>query len=79
LQHSGSLAFAQLRQQHDFAIGKLKGVMMGVGPAFVDLPESRHLVPESPSKEHAAFASNLLLEGKLGAGKHANGHARVVN
>jgi hypothetical protein len=30
LQYSRVLAFAQLRQQHDFSIGKLKGVMMSV-------------------------------------------------
>ena len=30
LQHCGVLTFAQIRQQDDFAVGKLKGVMMNV-------------------------------------------------
>jgi hypothetical protein len=53
--------------------------MMGVRPAFVDLSEPSHLVPEPPSEEHARLASDLLLESKLGAGKHTNGHATVIH
>jgi hypothetical protein len=32
-------------------------------------------VRELPLEDHARLASDLLLEGKLGAGKQANGHA----
>jgi len=34
-------------------------------------------VPKPPSEEHTSLASDLLLEGKLGAGKHTNGNVRV--
>jgi hypothetical protein len=78
LQHGGVLTFAQLRQQHDPPIRELKGVMMGVGPTFVDLSEPSNFMPEPPSEEQARLAADLLLEGKLGAGKHTNGHARVI-
>jgi hypothetical protein len=73
------LTFAKLRQQHGLPIRELKGVMMGVRPAFVDLSEPGQLVPEPPSEEHACLASDFLLESKLGAGKHTNGHARVIH
>jgi hypothetical protein len=36
-------------------------------------------VPEPPSEEHARLASDLLLESKLGAGKHTNGQVRVIH
>jgi hypothetical protein len=36
-------------------------------------------MPKPPSEEYARLASDLLLEGKLGAWKHANGDARVVH
>jgi len=69
LQYGRALAFAQLRQQDDFSVGELKGVMMKVGLALVDLFESRHRVPKPPSEDNASLALNLSLEGKLRAGK----------
>jgi hypothetical protein len=35
-------------------------------------------MPEPPSEEQACLAADLLLEGKLGAGKYTNGHARII-
>ena len=32
LQNGRALAVAQMRQQDDFSVGKLKGVMLNVGP-----------------------------------------------
>jgi hypothetical protein len=67
LQHGRALTFAQMRQQDDFSVGELKGIMMNVGPALVDLLELRHRVPEAPRENNASSASHLFLERKLGA------------
>jgi hypothetical protein len=79
LQHGRQLAFAQLRQQDDLAVGELKGVTMDVGPTLVDLLEFRHPVPESPGEDKASLESHLLLEGKLGAGEQTNGHITIID
>jgi hypothetical protein len=67
LQHGRALTFAQMRQQDDFSVGELKGIMMNVWPALVDLLELRHRVPEAPRENNASIASHLFLERKLGA------------
>jgi hypothetical protein len=45
LQHRRALTFAQLGQQHDRSVRKLKGIMMDVWPALVHLLELRHRMP----------------------------------
>ena len=80
MQHCGVLTFAQVRQQDDPPIRKLKGVMMGVRLTFVDLSKPCHLLSEPPPREEPArLALDLRLKSKLGAGKHANGHVRVIH
>jgi hypothetical protein len=39
--------------------------MVDVRPAFVDLSELRHRMPEPPGEEDPSLASDLLIEGKL--------------
>jgi hypothetical protein len=73
------LAFAQIRQQDDFSVGELKGVMMNVGLALVDLLEFRHRVPEPPREDDASLALNLFLKGELRAGKQTYGQFRLVD
>jgi hypothetical protein len=46
LQYGRTLTFAQTRQQDDFSVGKLKGVMMYVRLTLVDLLKLRDRVPE---------------------------------
>jgi hypothetical protein len=72
------LAFAQIRQQDDFSVGELKGVMMNVVLALVDPSAFRHRVPEPP-REDDALALNLFLKGELCAGKQTYGQFRLVD
>ena len=44
LQHSRSLALAQLRQQHGLTVGKLQRIMMDIRLALVDLAKLGHPV-----------------------------------
>src|SRR5579871_5086847 len=53
LQNRGMLADAEVSEQHDPAIGKLDGVVVGAGVIHVDLPEASH-----PMRDHPG----LLLE-----------------
>ena len=67
-----------MRQQHDFSIGKLKGVMMDVRAALVDLLELCHRVAKSPGEDDAVLASHLVFKRKLRAGKQTDSHIRFV-
>jgi len=69
LQHGRALTFAEVRQQDDFSIRKLKGVMMRVQLVFVDLLKLRDRVPEAPRENNASIETHLFLEGKFGAGE----------
>ena len=77
LQHGRVLTFAQMRQQHDLPVRKLKRIMMNVRLVLVDLSEHSHPMPElTPWAEHEdSLALHLLLESKLCAGKQAYGLA----
>jgi hypothetical protein len=45
LQHGRVLSFAQMRQQNDPPVRKLKRIMMNVRLVLVDLPEHSHSCP----------------------------------
>ena len=81
LQHGRVLSFAQMRQQHDFPVRKLKRIMMNVRLVLVDLSEHSHPMPElTPWAEHeATLALHLFLESKLCAGKQAYGHIGLAD
>jgi hypothetical protein len=53
--------------------------MMDIWPTFVDLSKLSQLMSEPPGKDQASLASDILLEGKLGAGKQTNGRIRVTD
>jgi hypothetical protein len=78
LQYRRSLTFAQMCQQDDFSVRKLKGVMMTVWLAPIDLLELGHPVPEAAGEEERSFASYLALKGEFGARKQTNSYARVI-
>src|SRR5258707_9811058 len=46
LQHRGTLAHTQTREQHHLPVRELKRIMMRHGVVHVDLPEAREPVPD---------------------------------
>ena len=44
LQHGRALAFVEMRDQHNLAVGKFQRIMMGAGVIHVDLPEPGNLM-----------------------------------
>ena len=69
LVRAGLRARREMRQQDDFSIRKLKGVMMRVQLVFVDLLKLRDRVLEAPREYNASIETHLFLEGKFGAGE----------
>ena len=45
----------------------------------LDLAKLRHLVSKPPGEDQASLASDLFLEGKLGAGKQTNGRITFID
>jgi hypothetical protein len=86
LQHACILTCAQMREQHDPTIGKLKGIMVRVPIVQVHLPKPSHRVTDvlRLSLEKAQLKSrNLTLdfafERDFRARKKAHGHLRLSN
>ena len=81
LQHGRALTFAQLRQEDDLPIGKLKRIMMGVGLVHVDLPKLSHAVAELTicAEYPGGLALHFLLEGELCTGKQTYGDVPVLD
>ena len=64
------MPFHQVRQEHDFPIRKLQGIVMGVQAVYIDLPEDRGFVVDNifaPRPQTGAL--NFVSEGQLRARK----------
>jgi hypothetical protein len=79
LQHSGALTLTQMCEQDCLAVGKLKGVMVNVWLALVDMLKLGDAVSELPTEYHASIPLHLLFKGKLSAGKQTHGHISVIH
>ena len=53
LQYGSALTLAQMCEQDDLAVWKLKGVMVNVGLVLVDMFKLSDAVSELPTKNHA--------------------------
>ena len=79
MQYGSALTLAQMCEQDDLAVWKLKGVMVNVGLVVVDMLKLSDAVAELPTKDHANIPLHLVLKGKLGAGKQTHRHIAVVD
>src|SRR5581483_797731 len=79
LQHIRVLAFAELRDQHQLAVGKFQRIVMHVGLVEVDLPEKSDPFLQLPFGKHApaVLVFDIPLECDFRAGKEADGHVRL--
>src|SRR5262245_15165970 len=77
LQHAAALAFDEVVQENDGAVGELQSVVVLIVLVLVDLAEARD------TRGHLAFFDrtvvlveerDILLEGDLGTGTKADGH-----
>jgi len=69
------LTFSQTRQEHDLAIWKFQGIVVGGDPFFIDLPKDGRLVPDRlmRQREHTnRLVGNLAKKGQLGAWSEAD-------
>ena len=72
------LTYAQMREQHDLAIGKLKGIMVCAWIVLVDLSESSHCVTvlgfplEKPQLKSGTPTLDFVCERDLCARKKAH-------
>jgi hypothetical protein len=86
LQYACTLTYAEMREQHDLAIGELKGIMVRAWIVHVDLPEPSHLVTdvlrfplEKAQLKSRNHTLDFALERDLGARKKAHGHLGFPN
>jgi hypothetical protein len=86
LQNRSMLAEAEVGEQHDPAVGKLDGVVVGAGVIHVDLPEASYpmrdhpgLLIEEAQKKSGLLALDVAVERELGAGKQADGYVRLAD
>jgi hypothetical protein len=75
------LTYAQMREQHDLAIGKLKGIMVCAWIILVDLSESSHCVTDllgfplgKPQLKSRKLTLDFVCERDLCARKKAHSH-----
>jgi hypothetical protein len=73
LQDSRALATGELRQQDNSPVGKLKGIVVGVAPVFVDLAEDGCLVNCSAGKPKECGS---FFESQFSSGTEAHSHIR---
>jgi len=76
LQHRRALTHAQMREQHDLAVGELNRIVMRAWIIHVDLPEPSNPVTDVPrfllekTQEKSRLLSlDVLIERDLGARK----------
>jgi hypothetical protein len=86
LQYGCMLTYAQMREQHDLAVGELKGIMVRIWILQVDLSEPSYLVTDVvrfPLEKAQPKSSNLTLDfafkHDLGAREKAHGHLGFSN
>jgi hypothetical protein len=79
LQDSRALTLTQMCEQDGLAVGKLKGVMVNVWPAPVDMLKLGDAVSELPAEDHARIPLHLPFKGKFGAGKQTHRHVSVIH
>jgi hypothetical protein len=75
-----------MREQHDLAIGKLKGIVVRTWIVHVDLPEPGHCVTdplrlflEKPQLKSSKLTLDFVFERHLGTGKKAYRHLGFLN
>jgi hypothetical protein len=75
------LTLAQLRDQGDVPIGKLKRVVMHGRLAKIDLPKARDLLFETATAKKAkcSIAFHVSLKRNLGPRPQANGHVGLAD
>jgi hypothetical protein len=75
------LTFAQPRDEHDFAVGKLKRIAVAPGLVRVDLPEPRYLPVDPPvvQKTEPVIAVHLSVEPNLSARQQAHRNVRLAH
>ena len=79
LQHSSALTLTQMCEQDGLAVGKLKGIMVNVWLALVDMLKLGDAVSELPAEDHASIPLHLPFKGKLCAGKQTHRHVSVIH
>jgi len=86
LQHRRVLTYAQMREQHDLAIGELDGIVVRTWIVQIDLPEPPNPMRDVPrfplekTQEKSGLRSlDFAIERDLGARKKAHRHLGVSN
>ena len=81
LQHCGTLALAQAREQHHLAVREFHSIVMGHGVVHVDLPEACEPLSDLLVRENAdaerRLAFDILVERNLGAGQQTDRNMRL--
>src|SRR5262249_2484413 len=83
LQHGGTLAHTQSREQHDLSVRELKRVVMQHGIVNVDLPDPRKPMPDLLVWQNAnterRLAFDVLVEHNFGAAQQTDRNVRLPN
>jgi hypothetical protein len=81
LQDGGVLTLAQLRDQDNFTIGKLKRVVMHGWLVWINLPKARELLLQTAAPEEAeqSIAFHVSFKRNFGPGQQANGYVGLAN
>ena len=80
MQHRGTLAHTQAREQHHMPVREFQRVVMGHGVVHVDLPEAREPLSDFLARENAEaerrLAFDILVERNLGARQQTDRNMR---